>query len=225
MPPQVLEPSTPAPAELGQVVLLHEENPSPPLRMTWEEYLDWMDEDKHAEWVNGEVIMHSPVSTRHDDLDGFLSALLRFYVEEKKLGRVGGEPFLMKVSPDLPGRLPDIFFVATANLSRIKENLLNGPADLVVEIISPESRSRDRGEKFYEYEAGGVGEYWMLDGSRKKAEFHQRGADGLFQPILPDASGTYHSAVLPGFFLQVDWLWQTPLPSLVSVLKTWSLIP
>lgn len=224
MPTPVLEPAAPS-GELGEVVFLHEEPSAEPLRMTWEEYLDWMDEDKHAEWVNGKVIMHSPVSTRHDDLDGFLSSLLRFYVEENQLGRVGGDPFLMKMSADLPGRLPDIFFVATANLSRIKENFLDGPADLVIEIISPESRTRDRGEKFYEYEAGGVGEYWTLDNKRKQAEFYQRGVDGFFHAVTPDASGTYHSAILPGFFFCVDWLWQTPLPPLLFVLKTWNLIP
>ena len=64
----------------------------------------------------------------------------------------------------------------------------------------------------------------MLDSKRKQAEFYERGADGFFHPFLPDASGNYH-AVLPGFTLTVNRLWQTPLPSLVSVLKTWNLIP
>ncbi len=61
----------------------------------------------------------------------------------------------MKTGSERPSRLPDIIFVAKENLSRVKENHLDGPADLVVEIISTESRSHDRGEKFYEYEQGG----------------------------------------------------------------------
>src|SRR5205085_107336 len=128
-------------------VIFKDDDTTPPLRMTYEEYLNWLDEDKHAEWVNGEVIMHSPVSRAHSNVDGFLTSILRTYIEENQLGEIHNEPFLMKISADSPGRMPDIMFVATANLSRIRENMLDGPADLIVEIISPESRTRDRDEK------------------------------------------------------------------------------
>ncbi len=43
--------------------------------------------------------------------------------------------------------------------------------DLVIEIISPQSRGRDRGDKFYEYEKDGVKEAWVIDYPRKQAEF------------------------------------------------------
>jgi Uma2 family endonuclease len=141
-------------------------------RMTYAEYLDWLDEDKHAEWVNGEVIMHSPVSRKHNDIGRFLIAILSAYIESTQCGELFYGPFQMKLSPEGPGRIPDIMFVETANLSRVQENLLDGPADLIVEIISPESRTRDRGEKFYEYEQGSVREYWTIDPNRQQAEFY-----------------------------------------------------
>lgn len=196
-----------------------------PLRMTWEEYLDWLDEDKHAEWVNGEVVMHSPVSRTHNNIGRFLMTITSAWLEHTGAGELFYEPFQMRTGPDLPLRCPDLFVVLEENKSRVKENLLDGPADLAIEIISPESRTRDRCEKFYEYEAGGVREYWMLDSKRTQAEFYQRGADGFYRVVLPDASGIYQSAVLPGFFLDTNWLWQTPLPSLISVLKNWNVVP
>lgn len=49
-----------------------------PQKMTWEEFLEWLDEDIWAEWVNGKVIVTSPASNLHQDLVGFLSALMRF---------------------------------------------------------------------------------------------------------------------------------------------------
>jgi hypothetical protein len=49
--------------------------------------------------------------------------------------------------------------------------------------VPPESRSRDRGEKYYEYEEGGVREYWLIDPVRRKAEFYQLGADGYYPAI------------------------------------------
>lgn len=63
------------------------------------------------------------------------------------------EPFQMRLSHS--SRAPDALFVSNANLNRLKENYLDDAAALVVEVVSPSSRARDRGEKFYEYEAAG----------------------------------------------------------------------
>src|SRR5438128_552423 len=103
-----------------------------PLYMTFEEYLDWLDEDKHAEWVNGEVVMHSPVSRKHTIVASFLLAPMKVFVDAHQLGFLAYEPFQMKIAPDLPSRSPDILFVAKENIDRVKSNYLEGPADLVV---------------------------------------------------------------------------------------------
>ena len=92
-------------------------------------------------------------------------------------------------------------------------------ADLVVEIVSPESDDRDRGEKLIEYEAAGIPEYWLLDCVRQEAWFFRLGADGRYHPGPIAADSTYHSAVLPGFWLRVAWLWQRPLPALADVTR------
>ncbi len=191
--------------------------------MTYEEFLEWADEDTYAEWVNGEVVELSPASNVHQNIADFLTALLRHFVEHFDLGVVRSAPFQMKSGPNLPGREPDILFVATENLHRLKPTYLDGPADLVVEIISRDSRGRDRGEKFYEYEEGGVREYWLFDPERKDAHFYQRGSDGFFRLATLSDDGLYHSSVLEGLWLNANWLWQEPLPTLMSVLKEWGL--
>jgi Uma2 family endonuclease len=197
---------------------------APPGKMTYEEFLAWADEDTWAEWVNGEVITLTPASDRHQDLATFLAALFRFFVEARQLGRVLTAPFQMKLGPDLPGREPDVLFIASEHLDRLKNTYLDGPADLVVEILSPDSRARDRGAKFYEYEQGRVREYWLLDYLRRQAEFYQLWSDGIYRPVPVDAEGIYRSAVLDGLRLKVGWLWQEPLPLLLSVLKEWELV-
>lgn len=207
----------PDPSSLSQA-------PVPPGKMTYEEFLNWADEDTWAEWVHGEVIILTPASNRHQDLADFLTALLRLFVEARQAGIVRSAPFQMKTGPSLPGREPDVLFVATANLSRLQATFLDGPADLVVEIISPDSRARDRGEKFYEYEQGGVREYWLIDPLRRRAEFYQLGKDGIYQPVVMHSDGIFCSAVLEGLWLKVEWLWQEPLPPLLSVLREWGLI-
>jgi Uma2 family endonuclease len=195
-----------------------------PLRMTYEEFLDWLDDDKHAEWVNGEVIMHSPVSLHHAELGGFLLTLMTFFVEVRQLGKIAYDPFQMKIGPDFPSRAPDILFVANANLHRLKNHGLEGPADLVVEIVSPESRGRDRGDKYDEYERGGVPEYWLLDPQRKRYEFNLLGEDGFYAlaPLGPD--GVFRSRALEGLWLDMNWLKQEPLPPVLDVWKDWKLL-
>lgn len=198
--------------------------PSPPAKMTYEEFLAWANEDMRAEWVDGEVFLMSPASDRHQDLSDFLTALLRFFVEAKQLGVIRSAPLQMKLGSKLPGREPDILFIAREHLDRLKKTYLDGAADLVVEIISPESRARDRGDKFYEYEQAGVREYWLIDPVRKQAEFYRLGDDGIYQLVPVGADGIFRSAVLDGLQLQVDWLWQEPLPTLLTVLKEWGLV-
>ena len=187
-------------------------------KMTYQEFLAWADEDTLAEWVDGKVIMNSPASRRHQEISNFLNTLLTFYVSIRDLGRVLFAPFQVKLGPDLPGREPDLLFVASEHLDRLKETHLDGPADLIVEIVSQESQQRDRGEKFYEYEAAGVSEYWLIDPQRRQAEFYQLGEGGFYRPVPPDAEGVYRSAVLPGFWLDMAWLWQTPLPTPLETL-------
>ena len=192
--------------------------------MSFEDFLVWVDEDSHVEWVNGRVVPMAPIDDEHADVSGFLQALLRHWAQDRKLGIVRAEPVLMKIGANLPARSPDVLFLAKENLARNKRTYINGPADLVVEVISPDSVVRDRKEKFAEYEQGGVREYWLIDSARKRAEFYQRGAEGLYRAVAPDKRGVYQCAVLPGLWLRVDWLWQRPLPTVISVLREWKLV-
>jgi len=192
--------------------------------ISYEQFLAWADEDTYAEWVDGKVVFMSPVPREHSLVKQFLMKVIGYYVETHQLGEIHDDPFQMKTGAELPGRAPDIIFITNENLGRLRKNYLEGPADLAVEVISLESRGRDRGEKFYEYEQGGVKEYWLIDSPRKKAEFYQLGPDGFYQLMELSAEGRFASDVLPRFWLNVDWLWQSPLPKLPQVLNAWGMV-
>jgi hypothetical protein len=51
-----------------------------------------------------------------------------------------------------------------------------------------------------------------------KAEFYRLAENGHYQLATPDANGRYASTQLPGFWLQIDWLWQEPLPRVLTLL-------
>lgn len=196
------------------------ERKAPPQgKITFEEFLAWADEDSHAEWEDGEVIMASPASLEHQELAGWLTVILRSYVRQRKLGQLLTAPFLVRLQITVQGREPDLMFVKAENMERLRETYLDGAADLVVEIVSPESVSRDRGRKFVEYESEGIPEYWLLDPIRQQAEFYHLTESGHYRLALPDSEGIYHSLSVSGFWLKVDWLWQTPLPDELSILR------
>jgi Uma2 family endonuclease len=184
--------------------------PGQTAKLTYEEFLDWADEDTCAEWVDGEIVVPSPASERHQDIVRFLITLLSGYVEFRDQGKVYPAPFQMKLARS--GREPDVLFISNAHLDRLKTTYLEGPADLVVEVISPESVGRDRGEKFYEYQKAGVPEYWLIEPESGRAEFYQLNGQGEYRLIEPGTDGRYHSRALPGFWLRDTWLRQLRLP-------------
>jgi Uma2 family endonuclease len=176
--------------------------------MTYEEFLVEA-ADQHAEWVGGEVVPRSPVSDLHSQVTTFLITVLNYYVSTRRLGRIYQEPFNMRLPSQPRGRSPDLLFLRADHLDRLRETYLDGPADLVIEVVSPGSGQVDRGEKYYEYEAAGIPEYWLLDPHRKVAEFYRLSSDGVYQAASTE-DGVYRSSVIDGLWLRVDWLWQRP---------------
>src|SRR5215204_6835756 len=131
--------------------------------ISYEDFLTRFSNSEHVEWVDGEVVNMAAVTVDHAGVNGFLFSLMNTLAESKNLGRVFVDPFQMKTGPDLPGRAPDVIFIARRHLNRLHNLYLEGPADLVIEVISTTSRTTDRVHKFHEYEAGGVPEYWIID--------------------------------------------------------------
>lgn len=194
--------------------------PQPPGKLSFEEFLTWCDEDTWAEWVDGEVIILTPASLRHQKIKMFLAGVMGEFARHHQSGLVLDAPFLVRLPEHLRrGREPDIIFVRSERLSWLKETYFDGSPDVIVEILSPESYIRDRKIKYGEYEAAGVREYWLIDPDRRQAEFFRLGADGRYHLETPDMQGVFRSEAFPGFWLKSAWLWQDPLPSIISPLR------
>ena len=184
------------------------------LYMSYEEFLEWTGEDIHAEWVDGEVTVFMTAKKVHQRLTLFLATLLEWYVRQHGGGVVVTAPFEMRLRNGRSAREPDLLLVLDSHADRLSEDRLEGPADLVVEIISDDSTHRDRVQKYEEYEAAGIPEYWLLDPrpGRQQATFFQLSAAGTYAAAALDEEGRYHSTVLPGFWLKPSWFWEDPLP-------------
>jgi Uma2 family endonuclease len=186
-------------------------------RMSYEEYDATYSglEGVRAEWVDGEVIEFVPVKGIHGEIVFFLVRLLGGFVDLYRIGKILGDPFEMRILDGRSARLPDLIFTSNAPLARYTDDRLLGPADLVVEVVSDDSVTRDRRHKLADYAAAGVPEYWIVDPrpGRQAFDAHALGDDGAYEPIGPDGRGRVHSRVLPGLWLDPAWLWQDPLPN------------
>jgi Uma2 family endonuclease len=195
-------------------------------KMTYEEFLAWVPDGVHAEWVDGETIYDmSPVTERHAQISMFLSALMRHWVEARDGGEVLTQPFQMKLpGAKGSGREPDIVFLAEARRDTLRRNRIDGPANVAVEIVSPESRVRDYKIKLAEYEQGGVGEYWLIDPEEEVAFFYRLDESGMYNLVALGEDEIFRSSEMPGVWLKVSWFWQPRLPKLMDVLKMWELV-
>jgi Uma2 family endonuclease len=188
-------------------------------RLSFEEFL--RSPYERAEWVDGEVFEVSPENLEHAGLGGFLHRLLAEFAERRGEGVVL-TGFLMKTGPGLPARVPDVLFVAAGRTSRLRDTYLDGPADLVVEVISPESVERDRETKRREYERGGVREFWLVDPLRRHASLLTLDG-GRFRAVPAEPDGRLASRILPGFWIRPEWLFAPRRPRLAEVLVDWGL--
>ena len=193
--------------------------PAPPV--SYDEFLEWAEENVRAEWIDKEVRLVPPASNRHQDLVRFLTSLFSTVVEATDSGAVvRPAPFQMKLEN---GREPDVLVVTEAHRDRVHETHVEGPADLVVEVVSPGSGPRDRGDKFYEYEAAGIPEYWIVDPEREQLEVY-RLVDDRYENAFMGATGRVRSDVLNGLWVQAEWFWQRPLPNVLDVLSELGLV-
>ncbi len=209
------------PSRIGRALAhdIDSDLPAAGRKVSYEEFFEWAPDSRIAEWVNGEIIMPSPPRFGHQDISDFLTAVLRIYTQTFELGQVISAPFQVKPGPDFPGREPDILFVAAPHELEEDTPRLERPPDVVVEIVSPGNVATDREEKYLEYAAAGVREYWLINGLEDTAEFYRlkepfdgdRDKAG-YESVFVGQAGVYRSQVIEGFALDVAWLWQVPRP-------------
>jgi Uma2 family endonuclease len=186
-----------------------------PTRVSAEEYLEKYAHDFY-EWHDGELIKLSPVTDTHDDLDSYFGSLFKAYFALKPIGIARHAPFLMRVDSIGLRREPDVQIILNENPGQLTRTGMLGPADICIEIVSPESVERDFVQKLQLYEQAGVKEYWLVDYLRHGAHFYRLNDEGIYilQMLTSD---TYETPLLPSFRLHIPTLWSDPLPDYFAI--------
>jgi Uma2 family endonuclease len=168
-----------------------------------------MTEGQKVEFINGQVIMHSPARVRHLEVRDNLLVLLKLHVDVNQLGWVTGEKALC-VFPRNDYE-PDVCFFGPDKASQRKPNQLKLPIpDFIAEVLSQSTEQTDRGEKFQDYQAHGVGEYWIIDPDAQVVEQYVA-RNGAYQLAGKSGSGEVRSVVVSGFVIPVRALFDAQL--------------
>jgi Uma2 family endonuclease len=131
-------------------------------RWTFEELAAELPESNlPTELWDGELVMSPAPSFLHQEIVDRFHDCLKTWVRSRHLGKTGIAPIDMVLAPRRSVQ-PDVVFISQSRLSIIQDRIM-GPADLVAEVLSPESRRRDRFDKRDLYEQHGVKEYWLID--------------------------------------------------------------
>jgi Uma2 family endonuclease len=183
--------------------------------MTFEAYLERYEtyEGGRTEWLAGKVAVY-PMSNnvQHNHILAFFTTLLTLFLGFTRLGKIVIAGVPMKYSDDYPAREPDLMILLTPHLDQIADKYVDGIADVVIEIVSPDSVARDHVDKFREFERAGVPEYWMFDPMREDAAIWALDQHGRYRRVPLDAQGRLVSPLLPGFALDPALLWRSSLP-------------
>jgi len=182
---------------------------------TADDFLDWLEPGVHADLIDGEKAMHSPVSLRHADLTNFLDFLLRSYIEPRQLGLLYREVVAVRLG-SRNVFLPDLAFIPASHLAGLPATHIPFAPALVVEVLSPRTADRDIGPKFAAYEEHGVNEYWVLDPETLDHRFYRR--EGEFLTAYGEDEEIIRSNEIPGFFLRRSWLDPAKLPAVADCL-------
>jgi Uma2 family endonuclease len=173
-------------------------------------------EDSNWEYLDGRLVVYSPASRRHEDIFGFLCALFRDFLGERRGAVVLGSRYPMRLdrgwSPE-----PELLVVRDERRHLLTPQRLEGPADLVIEIVSESDPRLDYREKLPRYRQAEIPEIWIVNPLENTVLAERKGDAGYESATL--TSGRLESGVVPGFWIDVAWLWQDPLPPTLACLR------
>lgn len=180
---------------------------------TYTHYLDIPEEPGYRHEILDGVLIREPLpSVQHQRvlraLGLWLTTFLAGFDPE-------GELFLAPLDITLTERnvlQPDMLFVSSIRRGIIREERIDGPCDLVVEIVSPATRRKDRLQKMQIYETAGIPHYWLVDPEEQTLEAYVL-RNGSYTLISRGSQGgIFTHPEFPGLHLELDVIFRRPLP-------------
>lgn len=172
-------------------------------------FYEIIDENRKMEFINGEIVFQSPVKRAHNNAGGRIYRLLCAFVDEHDLGWVGIEKILVSLTRN--DYEPDVCFWKASTAATFTDAQMQFPApDLAVEVLSQSTAKTDRETKFADYEAHGVGEYWLVDAEKRIVEQYVL-EDGRYELRMKSGDGLLTCEAIAGLAFPVGAIFDKKL--------------
>ena len=175
------------------------------LKLTYQDYVLLPDDGKRYEILDGDLYVTPSPSAQHQEVLLNLVLALTQHVRAHRLGKVFAAPLDVILADDSIAQ-PDILFIVNERLQIVRE-VVHGAPDLVVEILSPGTRDRDRTLKRHLYARDGVRELWLVDPEARTVEVFLLDPASETAPRAFGERDTLSSGVLPSPRLTLDPIW------------------
>jgi Uma2 family endonuclease len=153
------------------------------------------------ELLDGGVLMAARPVPTHQHFVFELAVFLRQWVKTKKLGRLLLDT-LMKVGDEWTPA-PDLSFLWTKHLRRVKQKRIEGPVDLAVEVLSPSDEEADRETKFTAYARFGIPWYWIVDLRRRVLEEYELIGNAYGNKVEAPFDQPFAPRIFPGLVIDL----------------------
>jgi len=179
-------------------------------RWTLEEWLKLPEGPPFYELEDGRLVEMPSPRIEHQRLVGQLYNILDRWVEEQDLGTV-----VMAVDVALPtgrGYIPDLTFIRRDRERELigEDGKIHGAPDLVVEVISPGTKARDRYKKMEGYFKARVEWVWLIDSEDLTAEEFRRTEEGYLRTAAAGPNDVFEPKALPGLKINLSQLLSKP---------------
>ena len=174
--------------------------PAPRVKLTYEDFLQFPDDGRRHELIDGEHYVTPSPNTRHQRISGRLYLLIGNWLQEHPVGQLFYAPFDVVFS-NIDVVEPDLLYMSNERAAEVlTEEHVRGVPELVIEIASPGTRRRDETLKRRLYERSGVTEYWVVDPDVDVVRAYRRSGEGFARPVelSAEAGDVLTTALLPG---------------------------
>jgi len=180
-----------------------------PPQGTWTEadYLRLPHSRRVVELAGGRLIVQPPPTPTHQRVAGELAIALDQYLQANPIGEVLFAALVVRLGLNQL-RMPDVLFLRHEHAPRKRRHWIEGPPDWIAEVLAPETRAIDEGEKLAEYARAAIPETWLVDPDARAIRVY------VLSDLLPEYTLAARyipgqiavAETIPGFAVAVDQL-------------------
>ncbi|MCL2832994.1 MAG: Uma2 family endonuclease [Treponema sp.] len=176
-------------------------------RYTYADYLSW-DTKERYQLINGEVFLMASPSITHQGILMTLSIEFGSWLKGKTC-QVFASPLDVRLFPEEDNSdntvvQPDL--VVVCDNKKLLGRAVDGPPDLVIEVVSPSNSHKELYLKFQYYLEAGVREYWVIDPEQKAVQVNLYENRRYLSTLYKD-NDSIPVTILPGLEIALRDLW------------------